>query len=100
MPQVSEGIRRATRDAARDAGGGWRRDVTARRLRDAAGIFLTFELQLAAGTTAGTCVVLCVDCWTTGPNQSCAFVEIQLNRWRVSQNRPGFDFAPSTTTAT
>ncbi len=41
-------------------------------------------------------------CALAGPSgsRSVVFCESQLNRCRVSQNRPGFDLAPSTTTAT
>ena len=38
--------------------------------------------------------------WPSRPTSAWARLLIQFSRWRVSQNRPAFDRAPSTTTAT
>ena len=116
VPPLSEGVRRAARDAAGDAGGGWRRDAAARRGRDAARLLVAkcevrsaklkvdvtsnFGLRPSVGRGKNRRYLDRGSAARPVPNQSCAFVEIQLNRWRVSQKRPAFDFAPSTTTAT
>jgi len=59
------------------------------------GIFVAYR---GKGTVAGKGAGVLAS--TAPPSRFSALLESQLNRWRVSQKRPAFDFAPSTTTAT
>ena len=95
LPALLESVRRPACDTPGDADGGFSGDAAAGRGSHAAGLFLAPVLldadpQFVAGAGVGD----------TPPIRSWAFEENQLTKWRVSQNRPAFDFAPSTTTAT
>ncbi len=107
--------------AAGDAGRRFGRHAAARRGRHAARLPLDrFQDQPAAAgpgarrtgkrPSAGADGLCGRDAWARGPGDqswfsslpstSPALSESQLNRWRVSQKRPLFEPAPSTTTAT